>query len=39
MKSKYLGSLITKDGDCEKEIMSRLVKRYEITTQLKSRAY
>jgi|SRR6218665_27832 len=32
----YLGIVITKDGDCEKEIRSRLAKGYAITTQLKS---
>jgi len=32
----YLGSRIIKDGDCGKEIRSRLAKGYAITTQLKS---
>ena len=36
MHRPYLGYLNTKDGDCEKEIMSRLDKRYAITTHLKS---
>ena len=32
----YLGSMINKDGDCEKEIRSGLAKVYAITTHLKS---
>ena len=32
----YHGSLINKDGDCEKEIKSRLAKIYAIITQFKS---
>lgn len=31
----YLGFRNTKDGDCEKEIRSRLAKVYAIATQLK----